>query len=43
MKNINQIIRDLPPQRRAKISSRASDLIGEEMARQRNLEKAQNG
>src|SRR5712675_236738 len=34
MKNINQIIRDLPPQRRAKISSRANELIGEEMALQ---------
>ena len=34
MKNINQIIRDLPPGRRAKISSRANELIGEEMALQ---------
>jgi len=30
MRNINQIIRDLPPERRAKISTRASELIGEE-------------
>lgn len=34
MKNINQIIRDLPPERRAKVSARANELIGEEMALQ---------
>lgn len=34
MRNINQIIRDLPPERRAKVSSRANELIGEEMALQ---------
>jgi transcriptional regulator with XRE-family HTH domain len=34
MRNINQIIRELPPERRAKVSSRASELIGEEMALQ---------
>jgi transcriptional regulator with XRE-family HTH domain len=34
MRNINQIIRELPPERRAKVSSRANELIGEEMALQ---------
>jgi transcriptional regulator with XRE-family HTH domain len=34
MKDINQIIRGLPPERRAKISARAAELIGEEMALQ---------
>jgi len=34
MKNINQIIRGLPPERRAKVSARAKNLIGEEMALQ---------
>ena len=34
MKNINQIIRELPPERRVKISARANELIGEEMALQ---------
>jgi DNA-binding XRE family transcriptional regulator len=34
MKNINQIIRDLPPERRAKVSARANELIGEELALQ---------
>jgi DNA-binding XRE family transcriptional regulator len=34
MKNINQIIQGLPPARRAKISARANELIGEEMALQ---------
>lgn len=34
MKNINQIIRDLPSERRAKVSARANELIGEEMALQ---------
>lgn len=35
MKNINQIIRGFPPERRAKVSARAKSLIGEEMALQR--------
>src|SRR5690242_11435539 len=34
MKNINQIIRDLPAERRAKVSARSRELIGEEMALQ---------
>ena len=34
MKNINQIIRELPAERRAKISARSQELIGEEMALQ---------
>ncbi|MGC2810965.1 MAG: helix-turn-helix transcriptional regulator [Bradyrhizobium sp.] len=34
MKNINQIIRGLPRERRAKASARAKNLIGEEMALQ---------
>jgi transcriptional regulator with XRE-family HTH domain len=34
MKNINQIIRGLPRERRAKVSARAKNLIGEEMALQ---------
>lgn len=34
MKNINHIIQGLPPARRAKISARANELIGEEMALQ---------
>jgi transcriptional regulator with XRE-family HTH domain len=34
MKNINQIIRGLPPERRAKVSARTKNLIGEEMALQ---------
>jgi len=34
MRNINQIIRDLPPETRAKISARSAELIGEEMALQ---------
>jgi DNA-binding XRE family transcriptional regulator len=34
MKTINQIIRGLPPERRAKVSARAKNLIGEEMALQ---------
>jgi DNA-binding XRE family transcriptional regulator len=34
MRNINQIIRDLPPERHTKISSRTKELIGEEMALQ---------
>jgi transcriptional regulator with XRE-family HTH domain len=34
MRNINQIIRGLSPERRAKVSSRANELIGEEMALQ---------
>src|SRR5665647_2434460 len=34
MKDINQIIRGLPSERRAKISARAAELIGEEMALQ---------
>ena len=32
MKNINQIIADLPAKRRAKVRARAKQLIGEEMA-----------
>ena len=39
MKNIAQIIRGLPPERRAKIEGRARQLIGEEMALQQ-LRKA---
>lgn len=34
MKNINQIIRGLPRERRAKVYGRAKNLIGEEMALQ---------
>jgi transcriptional regulator with XRE-family HTH domain len=34
MRNINQIIQGLPPGRRAKVSARANELIGEEMALQ---------
>src|SRR5258705_2856184 len=34
MKNINQIIRELRPEGRAKVSARANELIGEEMALQ---------
>jgi transcriptional regulator with XRE-family HTH domain len=34
MKNINEIIRGLPPERRAKVSGRSAELIGEEMALQ---------
>ena len=39
MKNLNQIIGELPPGRRAKIEGRARQLVGEEMALQR-LRKA---
>jgi len=39
MKNIDQIIRGLPPERRAKIEGRARQLIGEEVAL-RQLRKA---
>jgi len=39
MKNIDQIIRGLSPERRAKIEGRARELIGEEMALQQ-LRKA---
>src|SRR5262245_20605019 len=39
MKNIDQVIAGLPPTRRAKISGRARELIGEEMALQQ-LRKA---
>jgi transcriptional regulator with XRE-family HTH domain len=34
MRNINQIIQGLPSERRAKVTARANELIGEEMALQ---------